>query len=63
MFDVTTEDAFLLVNLPNGKYVITAEFDSDTKQKKMNVGAKKPVIYCVAGQARAIDGSALQKKF
>ena len=49
--------------MPNGKYVITAEFDSDTKQKKMNVGAKKPVIYCVTGQARAIDGSALQKKF
>ena len=41
VLDVTTEGPFLLVNLPNGKYVITAEFNSDTKQQKVNVGAKK----------------------
>jgi hypothetical protein len=41
VLDVTTEGPFLLVNLPNGKYVITAEFSSDTKQQKVNVGAKK----------------------
>ena len=41
VLDVITEGPFLLVNLPNGKYVITAEFNSDTKQQKVNVGAKK----------------------
>lgn len=41
VLDVTTEGPFLLVNLPNGKYVITAEFNSDTKQQKVNVAAKK----------------------
>ena len=41
VFDVTTEGPFLLVNLPNGKYVITAEFNGDTKQQKVNIGAKK----------------------
>ena len=41
VLDVTTEGPFLLVNLPNGKYIITAEFNSDTKQQKVNVGAKK----------------------
>ena len=40
VLDVITEGPFLLVNLPNGKYVITAEFNSDTKQQKVNVGAK-----------------------
>ena len=41
VLDVTTEGSFLLVNLPNGKYIITAEFNNDTKQQKVNVGAKK----------------------
>ena len=41
VLDVVTEGPFLLVNLPNGKYVITAEFNSDTKQQKVNVGARK----------------------
>jgi hypothetical protein len=41
VLDVTTEGPFLLVNLPNGKYVITAEFNGDTKQKKVNIDAKK----------------------
>ena len=41
VLDVITEGPFLLVNLPNGKYVITAEFNSDTKLQKVNVGAKK----------------------
>ena len=41
VLDVVTEGPFLLVNLPNGKYIITAEFNSDTKQQKVNVGAKK----------------------
>jgi hypothetical protein len=41
VLDVTTEGPFLLVNLPNGRYEITAEFNSDTKQQKVNVGAKK----------------------
>ena len=41
VLDVITEGPFLLVNLPNGKYIITAEFNNDTKQQKVNVGAKK----------------------
>ena len=41
VLDVITEGPFLLVNLPNGKYIITAEFNSDTKLQKVNVGAKK----------------------
>ena len=41
VLDVTTEGSFLLVNLPNGKYIITAEFNNDTKQQKVNVAAKK----------------------
>ena len=41
VLDVITEGPFLLVNLPNGKYTITAEFNSDTKKQKVNVGTKK----------------------
>lgn len=41
VLDVVTEGPFLLANLPNGKYVITAEFNSVTKQQKVNVGTKK----------------------
>ena len=41
VLDVTTEGPFLLVNLPHGKYVITAEFNSNTRQQKVNVAAKK----------------------
>ena len=41
VLDVITEGPFLLVNLPNGKYIITAEFNNDTKQQKVNIGAKK----------------------
>ena len=41
VLDIITDGPFLLVNIPNGKYVITAEFNSDTKQQKVNVGAKK----------------------
>ena len=41
VLDVITEGPYLLVNLPNGKYVITAEFHSDIKQQKVNIGAKK----------------------
>ena len=41
VLDVVTEGPFLLVNLPNGKYIITAEFNNDNKQQKVNVAAKK----------------------
>jgi hypothetical protein len=41
VLDVITDGPFLLANLPNGKYVITADFNGDTKQQKVNVGAKK----------------------
>ena len=41
VLDVITEGPFLLVNLPNGKYIITAEFNGDIKQQKVNVAAKK----------------------
>jgi hypothetical protein len=41
VLDVITDGPFLLVNLPNGKYVITADFNGVTKQQKVNVGAKK----------------------
>lgn len=41
VLDITTEGPFLLANLPNGKYVITAEFNNLIKRQQVSVNAKK----------------------
>lgn len=41
VLDITTEGPFLLANLPNGKYVITAEFNGFIKRQQVSVNAKK----------------------
>lgn len=41
MLEVTTEGPFLLVNLPDGSYKVTAEYNNVIKTNKVNVNKKK----------------------
>ncbi|MGB7816322.1 MAG: carboxypeptidase-like regulatory domain-containing protein [Methylotenera sp.] len=41
VLDVTTDGPFLLANLPQGNYLVTAEHHGEAKQQKVNVDANK----------------------
>ena len=40
LLDIYTEGPFLLVNLPNGQYAITAEYNGITKERKVKINKK-----------------------